>query len=194
MGRESSEHGKMRNTNKMLFEKTERKDHSEDLDIDGRSKLTWVLGKEVWTAWIRFSWFRIGTGGGIFCARIWTFRFRIMRWIYWPAERIIWLVKKVPARYSSLVNKTEWRWKKSRKNKSENFYVAAQEQCSTGLHMWRTFVVVIWITDHGLYAVQCIAYNILIGQHLRYKKARIRERKSGSLGPIKKQMKCRIDI
>lgn len=85
---------------KFCLKRLNGRDHSEDLDIDGRSKLTWVLGKEVWTAWIRFSWFRIGTGGVIFCARKWTFRFRIMRWIYWPAERIIWLVKKVPAPYN----------------------------------------------------------------------------------------------
>jgi hypothetical protein len=40
------------------------RDHLEGPDIDGRTILKWILGKEFWRVWTGFIWFRIGIGGG----------------------------------------------------------------------------------------------------------------------------------
>jgi hypothetical protein len=55
-----------RNVWKILVEKTEWKNHSEDLGVDGMITLKYILGKYVWRVWIGFTWLRIGTGGGLF--------------------------------------------------------------------------------------------------------------------------------
>jgi hypothetical protein len=39
--------------------------HSEDLGVDGRIKLKWILGKRAWRVWIRLIWLRIGTTDGV---------------------------------------------------------------------------------------------------------------------------------
>jgi hypothetical protein len=40
-------------------------DHWEDLGADGRTTLTWILGKQGLGMWIGFIGLRIGTGGGL---------------------------------------------------------------------------------------------------------------------------------
>jgi len=37
------------------------RDHSENLSVDGRIILEWILEKENWKLWTGFSWLRIGT-------------------------------------------------------------------------------------------------------------------------------------
>jgi hypothetical protein len=49
----------------ILVGKPEGKDQSENLGIDGRIILKWILGKEGWRVWIGFMWLRIGTVGGL---------------------------------------------------------------------------------------------------------------------------------
>jgi hypothetical protein len=56
--------GKGRGVNRVLVGKAEERDHSGDLDVDGRIILRWTFRKwegGVGTGW---SWLRIGTGGG----------------------------------------------------------------------------------------------------------------------------------
>jgi hypothetical protein len=38
-------------------------DHYEDLGVDGRITLGWILGRWSLGMWIAFIWLRIGTGG-----------------------------------------------------------------------------------------------------------------------------------
>lgn len=37
----------------------------EDLGVDVRVIFEWILGKECGSAWIRFIWVKMGTGGGL---------------------------------------------------------------------------------------------------------------------------------
>jgi hypothetical protein len=53
----------MRNAYKMLDSPKER-DKSEDLGVDERKKLKWILGKQGF-GYIGFIWLRIWTSGGI---------------------------------------------------------------------------------------------------------------------------------
>jgi hypothetical protein len=41
------------------------KEHSEDLGVDGRIILEWILGKEGGYVWTGYIWLRIGTSGGL---------------------------------------------------------------------------------------------------------------------------------
>jgi hypothetical protein len=41
------------------------RDCQEDLGVDGRIVLKWILGKYGWRVWIGFVWLRIGTSGKI---------------------------------------------------------------------------------------------------------------------------------
>jgi hypothetical protein len=42
-----------------------RYDNLEDLDVDGRIVLKWILGKLVVRMWAAFIWLRIGPSGGL---------------------------------------------------------------------------------------------------------------------------------
>jgi hypothetical protein len=45
------------------------KDHSEDLGVEGRKILKWILGRQGLGVWTGFIWLRKGTRGGIFSTR-----------------------------------------------------------------------------------------------------------------------------
>jgi hypothetical protein len=47
------------------LENLKGRDHSEDLDIDGRIKLELILGKQGVTVWTGFIWLKIGTSGAV---------------------------------------------------------------------------------------------------------------------------------
>jgi hypothetical protein len=42
------------------------RDHSEDLGVDEKIILEWILGKRIGKVWTRFIWLRIETSGGLF--------------------------------------------------------------------------------------------------------------------------------
>jgi hypothetical protein len=46
------------------LEKLKGRDHSEDLGVDGRIILEWILGKYNGRVWTRVFWLRTGTSGG----------------------------------------------------------------------------------------------------------------------------------
>jgi len=45
------------------------RDHSEDIGVDGKIILEWILGKQGGAAWTEFICLRIGTGGGFLGTR-----------------------------------------------------------------------------------------------------------------------------
>jgi hypothetical protein len=49
----------------MRIRKSERSNHSEDLDVDGKIILEWILGKYDGKMCTEFIWLRIGTSGGL---------------------------------------------------------------------------------------------------------------------------------
>jgi hypothetical protein len=55
----------MRNAYKILVGKPEGKDHEEDLGMDGRIILEWILGRVGNLCGTRFICLRIGTNGGL---------------------------------------------------------------------------------------------------------------------------------
>ena len=57
------------------------RDHWGDQDVDGRIILRWIFRKWEGVVRTRWSWLRIGTGGGRFWVRWWTFVFHKMRGI-----------------------------------------------------------------------------------------------------------------
>jgi hypothetical protein len=59
--------GEIRNTYKILVGEPEGRCLSEVVGVGGRLILEWVLGKLGLGVWTRFIWFRIGTGGGLYC-------------------------------------------------------------------------------------------------------------------------------
>jgi len=52
-----------RNTRRALVGKPDRQD-LEDLGVEERIFLKWLLREECWMAWTRFIWFRIGISDG----------------------------------------------------------------------------------------------------------------------------------
>jgi hypothetical protein len=84
----------------------------EDPGVDGRIILRWIFRKfdvGAWTGWI---WPRIGTGGGHFWIRYWTFGFH-KPWISWLTENrlasewlcsIEWVTKQASKRASKEVS------------------------------------------------------------------------------------------
>jgi hypothetical protein len=48
---------------KFWLESLRDRDHSEDLNVDARTILKWILEKQGWRAWIGFVWLSIGTLG-----------------------------------------------------------------------------------------------------------------------------------
>jgi hypothetical protein len=52
----------------IFVEKCERKDHEEELSVDGKIKLEWILGKWSGKVWTGFIWIWIETSGGL----LWT--------------------------------------------------------------------------------------------------------------------------
>jgi hypothetical protein len=57
--------GEVRGAYNILLGKREGRRPREDLGIDGRITLIWVLGKQGLGMWIGFIWLRIGTCGGL---------------------------------------------------------------------------------------------------------------------------------
>jgi hypothetical protein len=50
---------------KFWLESLKGRDHSEDLDVDGKIILKWILGKSGLGMWIGLIWLRIWAGGGL---------------------------------------------------------------------------------------------------------------------------------
>jgi hypothetical protein len=46
-------------------ENVKGRDHSEDLGVDWRIILEWILEKETGKLWTGFVWLRLGTNGGL---------------------------------------------------------------------------------------------------------------------------------
>jgi hypothetical protein len=55
--------GDIRNAYKSLEESLKGKNHSEDLGVDRRITLKWILGKQGLWVWIGFNWLRIRASG-----------------------------------------------------------------------------------------------------------------------------------
>jgi hypothetical protein len=53
------------NSHTNISENPQGRDHSEDLDVDGKVILEWILGKWGGKVWIGFICLRIGTTGGL---------------------------------------------------------------------------------------------------------------------------------
>jgi hypothetical protein len=54
---------------KFSSENLKGRDHSEDIVVDGRITLEWILGKEGRKVWTECIWLVIGTSGGLFGTR-----------------------------------------------------------------------------------------------------------------------------
>jgi hypothetical protein len=49
----------------LWLETLKGRDHLEDVDVDGRLILKWILGKQDWKVRIGLIWLTIGTSGGL---------------------------------------------------------------------------------------------------------------------------------
>jgi hypothetical protein len=50
---------------KFSWDNMRGRDRLEDLDVDGKVILIWIIGKKGWSVRIGFMWLRIGTSGGL---------------------------------------------------------------------------------------------------------------------------------
>jgi hypothetical protein len=57
--------GEKGNVYKLLLENRMERDHLEDLGLDGKIILEWILGKICGKAWIECVWLRIGASAGL---------------------------------------------------------------------------------------------------------------------------------
>jgi hypothetical protein len=57
--------GEIRNAYSILVNPKGR-GHSEDLGVDGKIILEWILGKQVGKLWTGCIWLRVGLSGGLF--------------------------------------------------------------------------------------------------------------------------------
>jgi hypothetical protein len=55
----------MRYAHNILVGNLKGTDHSEELRVDGKITLEWILGKYGWKVWIEYIWFRIWTSDGL---------------------------------------------------------------------------------------------------------------------------------
>jgi hypothetical protein len=55
----------MRNVYKVCWEILKGRGHSEDLGVDGKRILEWMLGKRSEKVWTGLIWLRIGISGGL---------------------------------------------------------------------------------------------------------------------------------
>jgi hypothetical protein len=65
------------------------RDYLEDLDVDGRIILEWLLKKYVGKLWNGFTWLSIGTSYKVLWTRWWTFRFHERLGISLLAEQLL---------------------------------------------------------------------------------------------------------
>jgi hypothetical protein len=49
---------------KLWSDNLKGRDHSEELGVDGKMILEWILGQSIEKVWVGFIWLRIGNGGG----------------------------------------------------------------------------------------------------------------------------------
>jgi hypothetical protein len=66
--------GETRNAHTILVGKPEGKRHSEELGVDGRIILKWILRKLGWKLWTGFIWLRIGNSGKVVVNTLMNFR------------------------------------------------------------------------------------------------------------------------
>jgi hypothetical protein len=64
MSRECSKHGENRMQLGFWLKSQKERDHYNDLDVDGRKILKWILDR-IGAVWPRLIWLRIGTSGGL---------------------------------------------------------------------------------------------------------------------------------
>jgi hypothetical protein len=55
--------GEMRNAYKILVGNLKGRDYSEDLGVDRKILLQWILGKQGGKVWTGLIWLRVGTSG-----------------------------------------------------------------------------------------------------------------------------------
>jgi hypothetical protein len=56
----------IKNATQFWLKRLRGRDHTEDLGLDGRIALKWILQKQDWRVWTGFIWLKIGTDNGLF--------------------------------------------------------------------------------------------------------------------------------
>jgi hypothetical protein len=54
---------------KFWSENQKERDHAEDVAVDGRTILKWIIKKQHVKVWNGFTWLKLGTSGGLLGAR-----------------------------------------------------------------------------------------------------------------------------